>query len=526
MKRYLSFIFLIFIFIQTNAKNEIDSLLQELDQTISNQTYYMDKKEATIKNLKLKLSKNNTLDNQYHINNEIIKEYHTYLCDSAISYIHKNIALAKLINNQNYKLESQIQLSRMLTLSGLFTESLNILSTINPSQLPPNLLEMYYSTYSWLYDTLGKYSDDDEYTSQYKIKTSNYLDSVFSLRSKYSLGNNIEQVYKLFNDEKYEDAVKLLQKIMPEMDQTSHLYAIAASRLAYLYSALGEKPDLQKKYLIIAATIDLKHAIKENSALLNLAILINQEGDIDRAYKYIRIALEDANFYNSRHRNSIIAKVHPIIEKAYLTKIEEQKTDLQFYLILVSILVVGLVITTFYVYKQIKIVSKAKKHLKEMNKSLDDANHIKEEYIGYFLNQCSIYVNKLDEYKQQIYRKIKAGQIEDLTKMISTTSSSKKDIEELYKNFDAAFLKLYPNFVSDFNLLLKEDDRYKPKSNELNTELRIFALIRLGISDNKQISSFLRYSIQTIYNYRSKVRGKTLIENEDFEEKVKKIGLL
>ena len=225
--------------------------------------------------------------------------------------------------------------------------------------------------------------------------------------------------------------------------------------------ARNENRELQRINLIKAAITDTQLSIKDHSALMNLAILLHADEGFDRAYNYIKIALEDANFYNSRYRNIFISRVFPIIEKTYLSKIEQQTRDLKIYLILVSVLAVGLFLTSLYIYKQIKIVVKTRQNLKILNTRLDEANLIKEEYVGYFLNQCSVYINKLDEYRQLIYRKLKAGQTEDLLKLVSAAPNNKKDIEELYISFDFAFLRLYSTFVEEFNALLKEEERYK-----------------------------------------------------------------
>ena len=243
------------------------------------------------------------------------------------------------------------------------------------------------------------------------------------------------------------------------------------------------------------------------------------------------MALDDAIFYNSRFKNTVIARIHPIIENTYLIRLEKQKQNLRFYIILVSLFVIALAITLYFTYKQTKIVSRAKKNLKDMNEelvvlnqNLDEANLIKEKYVGYFMNQCAVYINRLDEYRKNVNRKIKTGQIDDLYK--SSSRPFEKELEELYSNFDKAFLKLYPNFVEKFNSLLKQEERYKLEKDQLNTELRIFALIRLGITDVGQIAAFLHYSVQTIYNYKSKVKKLSVFEANLFEEKVKKLGSL
>jgi hypothetical protein len=189
-----------------------------------------------------------------------------------------------------------------------------------------------------------------------------------------------------------------------------------------------------------------------------------------------------------------------------------------------------LAVSLYYIYRQIKFLSKARKKLKitneqlvNANQKLDEVNLIKEKYIGNFMNQCAVYIDKLDDYRKNVNRKLKAGQIDELLKQTSSSRDLERDVEELYDTFDRAFFKIYPNFVEEFNRLLKEEERYKLGLNRLNSELRIYALIKLGINDVDQVAAFLRYSNQTIYNYKSKVRGKA-IESENFESEVKKIG--
>ena len=247
-----------------------------------------------------------------------------------------------------------------------------------------------------------------------------------------------------------------------------------------------------------------------------LAIDLHDQGDVDRAYNYIQAALDDANFYNSRFRNAVIARIQPIIETTYLAKIADQQKNLRMYAVLVSFFAIVLVLTLYFLYRQIRTVSQAKKKLNftnqqllSVNQRLDEANLIRERYIGYYINQCAIYLDKLFDFRKTVERKFKSGQLDDLRNLVSGSANQEDDARELYRDFDHAFLEVYPHFVVQLNALLKEEARYDLKKDQLNTELRIFALMRLGISDVSQIASFLRYSVQTIYNYRSKVRQKS-----------------
>lgn len=531
MKRTLWLIsFLLFSFLSLSADNQTDSLLKVLDKVISGRFVYTEKKKAAIKELEQEKKKQRTLENLYRLNNELIHQYETFVCDSAERYIHENIEIAEKLGNNEYLLESRLRLAFVYSLSGLFIQATDILKSIDCSSLPVHLKALYCWNSIRYYENLIKYTDDTKFSNEYMVIKEAYRDTVMSMWFEQSDEYLKEKAVKLQNKGETEEAIQILYEIYKKQPPETHNYAMASMGLARMYKSAG-KIELEEKYLILAAITDTKLAVKENEALLNLAVNLYHKGDIDRAYNYIKMALDDAIFYNSRFRNTVIARIHPIIESTYLYRLEQQKRNLRFYILLTSLFVVALAITLYFTYKQTKAVSRARKNLKVMNEelvalnqNLDEANLIKEKYVGYFMNQCAVYINKLDEYRKNVNRKIKTGQTDDLYK--SSSRPFEKDLEELYTNFDKAFLKLYPNFVDEFNLLLKQEERYKLDKDRLNTELRIFALIRLGIIDVGQIAVFLHYSVQTIYNYKSKIKKMSLIDGNLFEEEVKKLGSL
>lgn len=512
------------------ANSQTDSLLKVLDKVISERLIYTEKKKDAIKSLKLEKKKQGTLEHLYRLNNEIIHQYETFVCDSAERYINENIEIATKLGNEDYLMESRLRLAFVYSLSGLFVQANDILKSIDCNTLPTYLKALYCWNGIRYYENLIKYTDDTKFSNEYVAIKEAYRDTVMNMWSDQSDEYLKEKAVKLQNKGETEEAIRILSDIFRKEQLETHSFAMASMGLARVYKLAGEN-EQEEKYLILAAITDTKLAVKENEALLNLAVNLYHKGDIDRAYNYIKVALDDAIFYNSRFRNTVIARIHPIIENTYLYKLEQQKRNLRFYILLTSLFVVALAITLYFTYKQTKAVSRARKNLKvmneelvELNQNLDEANLIKEKYVGYFMNQCAVYINKLDEYRKNVNRKIKTGQTDDLYK--SSSRPFEKDLEELYTNFDKAFLKLYPNFVDEFNLLLKQDERYKLDKDQLNTELRIFALIRLGIIDVGQIAVFLHYSVQTIYNYKSKIKKMSLIDGNLFEEEVKKLGSL
>ena len=331
-----------------------------------------------------------------------------------------------------------------------------------------------------------------------------------------------------------------LTKIEPYTPQ----YAMATYHRSlickYSDDSLGEKQNL-----CLSAISDIRSAIKDHASLWMLAQLLYEDGDMERAYQYMRFSWNATKFYNARLRSWQSADVLSLIDKTYQAMIEKQNDRLQQNLLLITALLVLLIVALGYIYRQMKKLADARNHLQVANKQLNglneelrqmnsclsstnielsESNQIKEEYIARFIKLCSTYINRLDAYRRMVNKKVSAGQIAELLKITRSQDALDEELEELYANFDTAFLHLFPNFVGKFNDLLQENEQILPKKGELlNTELRIFALIRLGIEDSSQIAEFLRYSVNTIYNYRAKVRNKARGSREDFDDLVRKI---
>ena len=155
---------------------------------------------------------------------------------------------------------------------------------------------------------------------------------------------------------------------------------------------------------------------------------------------------------------------------------------------------------------------------------MSESNTIKEVYIGRFIELCSTYINKIDDFRKKIHKKIKDGYIKDAQLMTQSQDIMDEEFNELYANFDITFLQLFPDFVEKVNELLNKNDRFVLKKGEsLNPELRIIALMRLGITDGSKISQFMRYSLTTVYNYRTKTKNRTFLPKEEFDNKILQI---
>ena len=517
-------------FSEIYSSHRIDSLLRVLDHTIRKRSIYEKEKKTDIYELKQEKKEFEDIISIYNINKKIIYQYESFICDSAELYIHENIRIAEENGNNDFLYESKIELAFIYSLSGLFIQAHNLLASIDYDQLPTFLKREYCWTYIRYYENLIKYTDDVKYSSQYIKEKELFRNKVIDLLDSESDEYLKENAFRLQEIGNYNEALKILFSLFQKQQPETHSYAMAAMSLAKVYALAGNKEE-EDFHLTLAAITDIQLAVKENEALLSLATNLYEDGHTNRAYNYIKVALEDANFLNSRFKNSVIARVQPIIENSYLQKIEQQKKNLRLYAACITLFVVALIIALYSNYRQKRIILKTRENLLqkneeliELNKRLDEANIVKEKYIGYFMNQNSVYIDKLERYRKDVNHKIKAGLVNELYRASSNTFN--KEIEGIYINFDSAFLELYPNFVEEFNSLLKPDKRFKLLKNQLNAELRIFALIRLGITDVAQIALQLRFSPQTIYNYKSKVKKNSIIENDLFEEQVKKIGLL
>ncbi len=507
------------------------NLLDSLDIKIANKKKYEIRKATLIQHYKDSLKLASSDEERYSQNYRIIEAYLGYQCDSAFHYADKNFALAQKDHNDFWYYQNRIQYSILLCSTGLFVEAKSILDSLDRTKIPKGLQAYYDSGYEGLYSALMDYNGDDKrFSDTYRDYLLEYYKAGYEGRQKsdpfsYLYLYNINILQGNYQEAKTD----IGQFAKMPITKSTRLYAIANYCTANVYGKLNETAE-QEKYLAMAAIADIESSTKENRAQQELALLLYKKGDVKRAFRYIHSALDDANFYNARSRNIQISKVQPIIEEAYVRKINKQNQQLQWSVAAISLMFLLICCAAFFIYKQLQTIVKSRNELSTANKSLqilnhrlDEASKIKEEYIAFFINQCSNYIEKFDGYKKLISRRIVNGRYDKLLEMVNK-KNSEMDLNELYENFDTAFLRIYPAFVDEVNSLLRPEERYHLKSKTLNTELRIYALIRLGIKDTSQISEFLRYSLRTIYNYKSKVKAKSIIQNDDFEDRIMKIG--
>ena len=544
-KRYRIILFLFFTANMVFAESNLDSLLVNLDQTILQHEIYKDRREARIRELKGKATK--TAPNSiaaYQLNDSIYREYKSYMCDSAVLYLTKNIRIARNLRDQEREYKSKLLLASLHAATGMYQEAIDVLEEVRREDLLASLTCDYYTCKEQVYREISGNSRDPQSIRRYEDKSFVYRDSLAMMLPE-GAGKRVElQELALRADGHTDEALRINDTRLAKIPFGTPEYALTSYQRAMIYRQKKDR-EKEKYYLALSSLSDIQSAITDHASLWMLADLLLKDGDIERAYHYIRFSWDETNRFRARSRSWQSADILSLIDKNYQATVEGKNRILVTYLTLISVLTLLLISAIVYIYRQMKRLAEARNHLQETNEQLkvlngelyqmndrlqsanlelSESNRIKEEYIGRFMSLCSSYIDKLDGYRRMVYKMVSSGQIGELVKVTRSSKGLEAELNALYKNFDTAFLHLFPNFVTQFNSLLLEDEQVVLKRDELlNTELRIFALIRLGINDSSQIAEFLRYSVNTIYNYRAKVKNKACVSRDDFENLVREI---
>lgn len=543
-----------------HALEENRKLLHSLDSLLEQQDLFVRVKEERIKQLKMQYSRVKDVKELYTMNRMVYLEYRVYDADSALHYINKNIQLAQQTDNRTWEVVSLLEQSFVLTSSGLLTEALKAVSDIQPEELPQNLRSEYFGRLCTLYSRLRDYSSENSQLSEhYNNLQKAFRDSVYLTATPDELRYWNCRAWLYLGTPEIEPVKQAFEENKQTLSNDSRKYSIAT----YNLSAIYRSENNESKYLenlILSAMADIRSVNGDIGSLQEIAEYLFKHGEIDRAYNYILYCSQKAMLFHNRVRIVKMSHLQNQIYKAYQEQSRTQQKRLQASLIAVSFLFLVLIGAFLFIRKQMRRLKEANlkldstnqklsvnmdalstahqrleeanmqlkdlnTQLQEVNDQLRESNYVKEEYIGYVFNICSTYISKLEEFRKNINRKLKVGQIEDVKTMTDSSATASNELKEFYQNFDTIFLHLYPDFVGDFNALLLPEERIELKEGELlNTELRIHALIRLGITDSVKIADFLHCSAQTVYNNRLRTRNKSIIPKEDFINAVKKLG--
>ncbi len=517
------------------GRNETRSLEEELDTDIRNRKIYERQKEARIDKLRSLLRVTGLSPRQeFEINARLCQEFWKYKLDSAIRYAERNLAIARELHDRGAGIATSLHLAQLYSFSGKSLETKEILDTMNRASLPDSLRATYYQTYSLLYGHYAAISNQTRYNRLIRL----YEDSTDLVLDTASFEYRSRAVGPLVERGELEEARTQLFRLLEEAGEETPRYAQIACGLGSLYQKLGDERRA-RQYYMLSAKADVRNATKENASFQELARMSYAAGNLSDAFKYAQAAIEDAQFSNVQFRTAQMAELYSIINAAYQAKEARAKSKLQHYILLISLLSAVLAVLFVYLYQQLRKLSRTQielsranaslrqlnDELADKNRELSESNDLKEQYIARFFDLCSLYIDKMDGYRKSLYRLAQNRQFDELYKRLKSTSMMENEVDELYKNFDAVFLNLYPTFVADFNALLADEERIRLRPGELlNKELRIYALLRLGITDSSKIAAFLRCSLSTVYNYRTRMRNRASVSKEEFERRISEIG--
>ena len=553
--------FLLFASLMAEEKHsaETESWLLRLDSVIQQRQVFDAMKSKRLSEMYKKKESLRSTSEILSFNTQMYDEYYVFDSDSAMNCVVQNLKIAQQTNNEPLIHEWRIKQSFVLAATGLLKESLDVMESLDVSRLSNENKIAYYNQMVYLYGHFGQYTGTGELQDYYIGLERQYNDSLHAIVTPSDPQYLWFGVWYLIGKGQQDVLKERLQKTVSQSSLTTRYDAMAAYALARVYKENGNE-DMFVRCLAMSGIADIRASNKDIASLQELAEFLVDQGEIIRAYNYINVCLQISQEYRNRVRAVSISRVYDRILQAFLDRDMDQRARLKkTNVALISLLVLLAIAIVFIVSSLLRLrksryrlhevnkelkrrrseIASANQHLKEANESLIDVNEkmkkaneqlresnlVKEEYVGYVFAICSNYISKLEEFRKDINRKAKAKMLKEILSMTDKETVVQDELKEFYQNFDAIFLRLYPTFVEDFNALLNPEERIVPRKGELlNTDLRIYALVRLGINDSVKISEFLHCSPQTIYNNRLKVRNKSKLSKTEFFEALRKIG--
>ena len=539
--------------------DDTEEYLTKLDEVIKQRLVYDAMKRQRLDELQRQRALQRTPYEIVSFNTMLYNECYVFDSELAMMVIQETLDIAKQLGEASLVAEWTIKKSFVLSATGLLMEALNTLETLNISKLPNSIKIEYYSQMTYLYSHFVQYTGGGELEDHYMALERIYNDSIQQIITPEDPQFLWHDVWFRLSSGQSESTREQLQNRVELSSLNTRDDAMAAYALATIYRGMGQR-DMMIKYFALSSIADLHCSNKDIASLQELAELLLETGDISRAYTYMNVCLQTSQEYHNRVRAVSIARVHEKILARFQERDAQQTNNIRFANRALIALIVLLFVAIVWIMAMFMRLSKSRKNLKQANaelmlsrsdlamaneslkqaneemksvnekiqmanQQLKESNLVKEEYVGYVFAICSNYISKLEEYRKDINRKAKAKMLPEILALTEKQTMVQDELKEFYQNFDAIFLHLYPNFINDFNNLLAPEERIEPRKGELlNTDLRIYALVRLGITDSVKISEFLHCSPQTVYNNRLKIRNKAIVPKETFAETVRQLG--
>lgn len=539
MQRYVAILLFFLTTISSAMADTTSDLIQRVDSIMDNISQIYGKKQARIdfyKNMAEKSRKPETLLSAY---DKLYDEYFVFQFDSAMVYVDKAIQLADRIGDKYHHDKSRIEKASLLAVGGLYGEAMGLLDEIDSVKLDDELRFSYTITHYYVYTYWADYCHDNMYSPRYRDRADSYLkQAVAMLRPTDSYYDFFWGEYYIYVERNDRRALQHYFKTLKTAPVESRWYAMASYAIANNYSANNDNCKYEE-YILRACISDLLNCTRENLAMQDLAMYMFKKGDdnILLAERYINFAMDDAKNYNNRLRIIEISQKLPVIVSTYREKLSSQNSLMRMALLGVSVMCVFVVVILYFYSRQNRqlarhrhelsqsnhLLSSLNEKLNTLNSRLLDTNSRRERLAKLYIDLCAKYIDRLSKFEVLVKRKIKVGQVNDLLNTASSSRLSEEDAATFMNSFDTAFLDLYPSFVTEFNALLREDEQIvPPHKGRLTTELRIYALIRLGVKESSEIAALLFYTPRTIYNYRSTIKSRAR-NRETFESEVEQL---
>lgn len=513
----------------------LDSLIEHYDQLTADKERRVAAIKEGVKGITL------TAEQQYDLNQRLYDEYVAYKFDSAFYYIDKNVKALRKSGNHNRFAASAVRMAHILAVTGLFDRARRLLDEVAVDSINDQQKIAFYNQQSELNLYRSEMAQNTEYFYDYIQRAQYYRQLVIQIAPKDSYDYIFNQATYICEAGDTNKAIQMLEDYLLKLEEGTRAYSIVTSTLAFFYQT-KEMHQQQERYLLLSAISDERCAIRENNSLRILSEILMNRGNNDDAYRYLLQAISEARFYGSRIRMMQVGRMAPQILQLYDAERTQtqQRTNLLLAIIsFISLVLAGIIVYTLRLYRkkhaaglQIiemnKILAKHTEEIETVNTQMKEANRIKEEYIGRFLELSSMLLSNTEQRMKQLNRLARERKLEELYAELKTKEPVNTGIRTFHSHFDTAFLNIYPHFISEVNKLLTPENQFiidndGATAKRLTTELRILALIRLDITDNQEIADILRSSITTIYTYRSKLKAKAL-NKETFEDDVRKIA--
>ena len=466
---------------------------------------------------------------------QVYNDFHRLQLDSALHYARMGVQLARQLNHADSLAKAQLIEAEALKCLGHHHEALQVLNAIPHNDYLRNNPVYYYQYHSNLL-SLWEVAPDDTDRQHYQALMERYRDSIELIRCDDEISLAVNQSEVLKDRGRYQDALRLLQGIEANNNGQLQKNAMFWFSAGDTYEKTGDT-ECAKYCYTMAAIIDKRRCSKTYTALQKLAMLLYKDGETDRAYQYITVSLNDVITSGARQRLALVAEYLPIITSAHDQQQQRvaEKRNTIIAIISVSAAIMALLLLLLYRHNKRLIamrlqlmesngkLQRLNEELHSLNNALSESNQIKEVYIAQLFNLCSDYIDQTEHLRLSILNKLKGGLHKEVIKQLSQSTSS-ETLKAFFHSFDAIFLELFPDFIEKFNALMQPGEELQVKEgNLLSPELRIYALIRLGITDSTKIASFLHYSPQTVYNYRQKIRNKAHADRATLVAKIQSL---